>query len=125
MRSRAFFSILLGAVILVSFTQTVTAEPINNTTMFKATAETEQGTFHWKYDAGFFTYEENGELTNGKQAEQKVVGLYNQIKPYRHASKEELAAMVEGNMAASLQRLDVRWMDESGNLYTWLYKGDF
>ncbi|MFZ4450658.1 hypothetical protein [Salibacterium aidingense] len=91
--------------------------------LFKATAETEKGTYHWEYNSpGNYEYHAKGKALHGEEARRQVEKVYQQAAITPDSTKEELAQAFQKTGVPSINRLDIRWQGPEGELYTWLWK---
>ncbi|WP_091271883.1 hypothetical protein [Alteribacillus persepolensis] len=100
------------------------AQGLSEIFLFKATAETKDGAvYHWEYNSpNDFEYHEKGKAYHGDEAKDKVESIYHHAQVTKQTTDEELAEVFKNNGFSELQRLDVRWQDENGDLYTWLWQ---
>ncbi|MFB4163018.1 hypothetical protein ACE1TI_04065 [Alteribacillus sp. JSM 102045] len=118
--SLAFLVVLLS----LSFSAPMAeAQALSEIFLFKATAETEDGVYHWEYNSpNDFEYHVEGKAFHGEEAKDKVESVYSSAKVNKNVTDEELAESFINNGCEGLTRLDVRWQDENGDLYTWLWQ---
>ncbi|SFQ06927.1 hypothetical protein [Salibacterium halotolerans] len=113
-------------LILAAGSSSAAAASLNEVFLFQATAETEDGTyFHWEYNSpDSYEYHAEGRAWHGRKARPHVEKLYEQTGISPSSTKEELAEVFQNTDLPPLKRLDVRWQDGEGELYTWLWEQD-
>ncbi|SFM16834.1 hypothetical protein [Salibacterium qingdaonense] len=113
-------------LILAVDSSSAAAVSLQEVFLFQATAETEDGTyFHWEYNSpDSYEYHAQGRAWHGRKAQPHVEKLYEQTGISPESTKEELAEAFRGTELPPLERLDVRWQDEEGELHTWLWKNE-
>lgn len=120
--SLTFFVVMLS----LSFSfQSAEAKALSEIFLFKATAETEDGVYHWEYNSpNDFEYHMEGKAFHGEEAKEKVESVYQTANLNKNMTDEELAKAFKNKGYKELTRLDVRWQDENGDLYTWLWQDE-
>lgn len=103
--------------------QTVEAQELHEIFLFKATAETEDGVYHWEYNSpNNFEYHVQGKAFHGDEAKDEVESIYHAANVNKNAKDVELAETFKEHGYDGLSRLDVRWQDKNGDLYTWIWQ---
>ncbi|MFB5663597.1 hypothetical protein [Alteribacillus sp. HJP-4] len=91
--------------------------------VFKATVETRNDTLHWEYNSpSAYEFHQGDTAFHDERAVKEVKEIYEKLQPEKGVSKEELAARLLKNGYADLERLDVRWQNDQGELHTWIWK---
>ncbi len=118
--SLTFFVVMLSLPLSVQMAE---AQALSEIFLFKATAETEDGVYHWEYNSpNDFEYHMEGRAFHGEEAKDKVESVYQTANLNKDVTDKELAEAFKNSGCEGLTRLDVRWQDENGDLYTWLWQ---
>ncbi|RSL32950.1 hypothetical protein D7Z54_13075 [Salibacterium salarium] len=118
--------ILIFAVFMVavsSHPHTGEAASLKEIFLFRATVEADDGTYHWEYNSpDDFEYHAKGKVVHGTEAEGQVKEIYEQADLFEEVNKEALAKAFQQAGYEDMTRLDVRWQNGNGDLYTWLWE---
>ncbi|MDQ0298572.1 antirestriction protein [Salibacterium salarium] len=114
--------LIFAVMISVAFPHVGEAESLSEVFLFKATVEADDETYHWEYNSpDNFEYHVNGKALHGGKAKQQVEDMYEDISLSQDMDKEAIARAFRNAGYEDMSRIDVRWQDENGDLYTWLW----
>ncbi len=117
--------VISGLVFVVALfvVPSVLAQPFHDVILFKMTAETEQGFFHWEFNnPDSFEYHQDERVIHGERAKKEVMEMYETLALHPQKNKDELAQVLKENGYDDLLRLDIHWQTARSELYTWLWK---
>jgi hypothetical protein len=66
----------------------------------------------------------NGNELEDRQARKQLLLFYQQLHLHRGVKVEEMVAYLQQKGYKNIQLLDVRWLDDHGRLFTWIWEKD-
>jgi hypothetical protein len=117
-----FLFIMMGLFFLVP---SVYAADFHKGSLFKITfvAENEEVDCEYKFPSDY-RCEKNGNELADKKARKQLLLFYQQLHIHPGVKAEEMVANLQNNGYKNVQFLDVRWIDEHGRLFTWIWDKD-
>ncbi|MBU8905175.1 hypothetical protein [Desertibacillus haloalkaliphilus] len=84
----------------------------------------EDGTIHeWEYDSPEkYEYEVGERVIKDQRAKQEVENMAELLKISEDAEIEDMVTVLKAKRFQNLERLDVRWRNGEGDLYTWVWE---
>lgn len=86
----------------------------------------ENGTeYQWEYDSpNAYEFEYGERVIKGEEAKKKVEEMFRILKLTEEEKVETLVKRVKDANHPSLERLDIRYMNADGKLYTWVWQNN-
>jgi hypothetical protein len=98
------------------------AKEVLQTKVLKVTiTEPNQEIFLAYVEPNQYFYKVGNEEISGEQAEKTVKQVITNLHLTPDTTAEELKAKLKSSNYPNLQKLDVRWIDQSYHLYTWIW----
>lgn len=78
--------------------------------------------YEWSYiNPDEYRYIKGNRIIKGKAAERKVEGLFSLLNLSEQANVEEMVAVLQKNGYKNIQSLDIRFINQKNQLYTWVW----
>jgi hypothetical protein len=89
----------------------------------KIIADNEEMECEYKFPAKY-QCEKSGMELEGKKARKQILLLFQQLHIHRGIKAEDMIAILQNKGYQNVRFLDVRWIDEHGRLFTWIWDKD-
>lgn len=115
-------TILTFAIYLSLFTIRAEASTLQNSFSFKCMVISDGTEHEWEFSSPNEFEVENGNVVEkGERAKEEVEALFQHLEVTEIARVEELVKRMESFGYQNAQRFELKWMDASGRLYTWVW----
>lgn len=116
------FVIITFAIYLCLFTIRAEASTLENSFSFKCMVVTNGVEHEWEFSSPNEFEVENGTVVEkGDRARDEVEALFQHLEVTEIASVEELVKKMDSFGYKNAERFELKWMDASGRLYTWVW----
>ncbi len=84
----------------------------------------ENGTeYQWEYDSpNAYEFEYGERVIKGEEAKKKVEEMFQILKLTEEEKVDDLVKRVKDSSYPNMERLDIRYMNGEGKLYTWVWQ---
>ena len=90
---------------------------------FKATIMIDGVETEWEYvNPAEYEWEKGNEVIKDEKAKQEVQKVFKKLNVNKNAKSEEMVKVFEEMGYTNIEKLDVRWIDRDGELYTWVWE---
>lgn len=115
-------TILTFAIYLCLFSIRAEASTLKNSFSFKCMVVTNGVEHEWEFSSPDEFEVENGKVVEkGERAKEEVEALFQHLEVTEIVRVEELVEKIESYGYRNAERFEVKWMDSSGRLYTWVW----
>lgn len=112
-------------LLMIAFPVTANEQLLTATTTLKITIDeadmTEKFEFH---NPNQYTYMKNKRHYHGEQAEKAMNNILQDIHLSNEVSIEELVSQLRTTSFNDLTHLEIRWLTDKNELYTWVWNSD-
>ncbi|MFK3958121.1 hypothetical protein [Guptibacillus hwajinpoensis] len=116
------FVVITFAIYLCLFTIRAEASTLENSFSFKCMVVTNGVEHEWEFSSPNEFEVENGTVVEkGDRARDEVEALFQHLEVTEIASVEELVKKMDSFGYKNAERFELKWMDASGRLYTWVW----
>ncbi|WLR60829.1 hypothetical protein [Guptibacillus hwajinpoensis] len=116
------FVVITFAIYLCLFTIRAEASTLENSFSFKCMVVTNGVEHEWEFSSPNEFEVENGTVVEkGDRAKDEVEALFQHLEVTEIARVEELVKKMDGFGYKNAERFELKWMDASGRLYTWVW----
>lgn len=79
--------------------------------------------YEWEYDSpNQYEFEYGERVIKGDKAKKKVEEMVHILKLNEQADVDDLVKRVQDSLHPNVERLDIRYMNGEGKLYTWVWE---
>jgi hypothetical protein len=90
---------------------------------FKATIIIDGVETEWEYvNPAEYEWEKGNEVIKDEKAKQEVQKVFKELSVDKNSKAEEMVKVFEKMGYKNIEKLDVRWIDRDGELYTWVWE---
>lgn len=115
-------TILTFAIYLSLFTIRAEASTLQNSFSFKCMVISDGTEHEWEFSSpNEFEVENANVVEKGERAKEEVEALFQHLEVTEIARVEELVKRMESFGYQNAERFELKWMDASGRLYTWVW----
>lgn len=122
--------IILGLLISFIFLPKTFANPTNdsssfllNCSSFKASIVIDGQEIEWEYqNPNEYELEKGTTVVKGQNAQDEVQNLYDKLNIHEQSKVEELVSIMKDLGYENLEKLDVRWINQNEELFTWVWE---
>ncbi|MCA0992420.1 MULTISPECIES: hypothetical protein [Bacillales] len=115
-------TIITFAVYLCLFTIRAEASTLQNSFSFKCMVVSNGIEHEWEFSSPNEFEVENGNVVEkGERAKKEVEALFQHLEVTEIARVEELVKKMDSFGYQNAERFELKWMDASGRLYTWVW----
>ena len=119
------FTLLTFAIYLCLFTIRAEASTLQNSFSFKCMVISNGVEHEWEFSSPNEFEVENGNVVEkGERAKEEVEALFQHLEVTEIARVEELVKRMDSFGYQNAERFELKWMDSSGRLYTWVWDGN-
>ncbi|MFC0473258.1 hypothetical protein ACFFHM_22840 [Halalkalibacter kiskunsagensis] len=80
--------------------------------------------YEWEYDSpSHYEFEQGERVIKGAAAKEKVEQMVNDLKLDEEEEVEAFVSRLQKSSYPNIERLDIRYMNGEGKLYTWVWEG--
>lgn len=98
------------------------AATLLNTSSFQVTIVRGGVEYEWEYsNPDEFEYEFGSRILKGEKAAETVKEMYNLLQVSPEATVKQMMQALREKGYHDIERLDVRWINDKGKLYTWVW----
>lgn len=116
------FVVITFAIYLCLFTIRAEASTLENSFSFKCMVVTNGVEHEWEFSSPNEFEVENGTVVEkGDRARDEIEALFQHLEVTEIASVEELVKKMDSFGYKNAERFELKWMDASGRLYTWVW----
>ncbi|MDO6656158.1 hypothetical protein [Anaerobacillus sp. 1_MG-2023] len=116
------FVVITFAIYLCLFTIRAEASTLENSFSFKCMVVTNGVEHEWEFSSPNEFEVENGTVVEkGGRAKDEVEALFQHLEVTEIARVEELVKKMDTFGYKNAERFELKWMDASGRLYTWVW----
>ncbi|MBF0706244.1 MULTISPECIES: hypothetical protein [Bacillales] len=116
------FVVITFAIYLCLFTIRAEASTLENSFSFKCMVVTNGVEHEWEFSSPNEFEVENGTVVEkGDRAKDEVEALFQHLEVTEIARVEELVKKMDTFGYKNAERFELKWMDASGRLYTWVW----
>lgn len=116
------FIVITFAIYLCLFTIRAEASTLENSFSFKCMVVTNGVEHEWEFSSpNEFEVETGTVVEKGERARDEVEALFQHLEVTEIARVEELVKKMDSFGYKNAERFELKWMDASGRLYTWVW----
>lgn len=122
---RTYFLLIVIFSFLLFATPSYAWAHINNSKLFKVTVITDGVKTTWEFEfPNEYEKKQGDKEIEGKSVRREMTQLFSELRISKDANVEEMVNVMKSKGFAPLERLDVRWINQDGRLYTWVWYSD-
>ena len=93
-----------------------------NSSSFKVTVVSENIEYEWEYtNPNEYEFEKGNRVWKGSKAKREVTELFKEMDINENTNVEKLIQVIKDRGFTNFDRLDVRWVNDKEELYTWVW----
>jgi len=120
-------NLIIGMAMILTVSGTAYASGVElvNSMSFKITI-VENGIEHeWEYhNPDEYEYEKDRHVFKGNTVKKDVHHMFELLDVSEKADVNQMVSRLKKNGYENMERLDVRWINEKNELYTWVWQGE-
>ncbi|WP_347549297.1 hypothetical protein ABFG93_17490 [Pseudalkalibacillus hwajinpoensis] len=114
--------IVILVCLLSMHAHAVKASSLENSFSFKCMVMVNGVEHEWEFSSpNEFEVESGREVVKGEKAEREVIALFQHLQVTELARAEDLVKSIKSYGFDDVERFELKWMDASGRLYTWVW----
>jgi len=100
------------------------ADELMESFALRVTIETKDGGYQWRFDSpDFYEFQDGDRVLRSEDAKEHVENMSKQLHVNEKVTADQLAERIKQHFP-KLRKMDVRWKNGEGELYTWRWKSE-
>ncbi|UOE93438.1 hypothetical protein [Alkalihalobacillus sp. LMS39] len=120
---QSFKRLLVIGLLSLTLSFPLQAQAIMMNNSVRITVVEQDTVYEWEYDnPNKYEYEEGETVIRGEKAKEEVEKILSALKLKEDSERDELLSRLKQHGFSKVTRMDIRLMNEKGELFTWIWE---